>query len=86
MPYTTERGVTVYSDRDTPAEYATSEDEDASRFNDARDRAYQFIEAATELLDDLHGSPIPDRVNEMRAITNDAAILLANISLLTKRP
>ena len=65
MPYRTERNVTTYHDRDTPSEYATGRDEDAARFNDARDRAAAASEDVATLLDALYGEPIPDKAAEM---------------------
>lgn len=70
MPYTTERGVTSYSDRDTPLEYASGQDEEAARFNAARDRAYFAAENISGLLDQLYDDPIPDKAGEMDDIAS----------------
>ena len=53
MPYTTERGVTSYSDHDTPPEYATSADEERAAYNDAHDDAFRAVEELYGLVDDL---------------------------------
>lgn len=83
MPYTTERGVTSYYDRDTPLEYATGQDEDCARFNDARDQAFATAEAISTLLDNLYGEPIPAKAGEMEAIAEALDELLARVRALT---
>jgi hypothetical protein len=83
MPYTTERGVTSYSDRDTPLEYASGQDEDAARFNDARDRAFAATEDLSGLLDNLYGDPIPSKAGEMVEIADAIDALLARARLLS---
>lgn len=79
MPYITERGVTIYYDRDTPEEYATGQDEDAARFNEARDRAMATAEQIATDLDPLWDSPQPDQCREMAAIADALDALRARI-------
>ena len=83
MGYTTERGVTSYSDRDTPSEYATGQDEDAARFNEARDRAFSMAEVISSLLDDLYSDPIPPKHGEMNEIADAIEALAERVKTLT---
>lgn len=82
MPYRTERGVTTYHDRDTPSEYATSRDEDAARFNEARDEAFKEAVALSDAIDNLYGEPIPEQAAEMDDVARQLKVLLARVKTL----
>lgn len=79
MPYTEDRGVRSYYDRDTPMEFASGEDEDRHRFNQARDEAFATAEALCSALDDLYSDPIADKANEMAEIADALAALLTRV-------
>lgn len=83
MPYMTERGVRSYSDHGTPAEFATGQDEDASRFNDARDRAFNAAERIYGPLDELYGAPIAAKAGEMAEIADALDAVLARVLRLS---
>lgn len=83
MPYITERGVASYSDRDTPAEFASGQDEDAAQFNDARDRAFAAADNIGGFLDNLYEDPIPGKAGEMIEIADALDTLLARVRSLT---
>ena len=84
MPYITERGVKHYHDRSTPAEFATSEDEDRARFNEARDRAFDAAEALCQPLDDLYSDPIAAKAGEMSEIADALEALLSRVRALAR--
>jgi hypothetical protein len=83
MSYSTERGVTSYADRDTPAEFATGQDEDAAAFNGARDRAFAFSEEIATALDAIYGEPIPSKRGEMAEIADGLAVIAARVAKLS---
>lgn len=85
MPYTTERGVTTYSDRDTPPEYADSADEERAAYNEAFDEAFAFGETLIGLLDDLIEPPTGVSADQVRAIGNKVHDLNLEIAALLKR-
>lgn len=84
MPYTTEHGVTTYADRDTPAEFATGQEEDAHAFNEARDRAFAAVEGVYGPLDALYGAPLADKAGEMAEIADALDALLGRVRQLSK--
>ena len=74
MPYKTERGVTSYSDHDTPSEYATGADEARAAYNEVQDAAFAAAEKLHELIDDLCDPP-------SEIITGTAVLLAMTMKL-----
>ena len=81
MPYTVERGVRSFSDRDTPPEYATGDDEDRDAFNVARDSALADAEALVGVLDN-YGEPDAAKAGKMKALAKKVAAVLAEARAL----
>lgn len=80
MPYSTERGVTSYHDRDTPPEFASAEDEERSRYNGARDAAYEATEKLLDLLDDLYEPHADDLHDAAKRLDQMGGKLLALVA------
>lgn len=57
MPYGTQNGVRIYSDRDTPPEFASGADEERHIYNEAQARAFKCAEELATLIDRAHGDP-----------------------------
>lgn len=79
MPYSTERGVTSYSDRDTPPEFASGEDEDRAEYNGARDAAFAAAEKLCSLLDELYEPATDDLHGEAHRLDRMSGKLLAMV-------
>lgn len=77
MTYTTKRGVTTYSDRDTPAEYVSSADEERDAYNKAQDLAAAAAENLCCVLDALYEPPAGDMNSMRRALEKIADALAA---------
>ncbi len=90
MPTVTQRGVTLYYDRDTPHEHASSADEERDGYNGAIDAASEAAETLCGLLDELHEPPAGDVHKARLAVDGMGGKLLALVAeaerLLGKRP
>lgn len=78
MPYTTERGVRIYHDHDTPPEFASAADEDRHIYNEERDRAFNAAEELAGLLDRVYGEQACD-VGKMRDLADAVCFLLGAV-------
>jgi len=79
MPYTTDRGVRIYSDHNTAPEFASAADEDRYRYNRERDIAFDVAEQIAAALDARYDDPFCGG-DAMTAIANDLDAILKRIT------
>jgi hypothetical protein len=77
MPYTTERGVRMYHDYETPLEFADGNSELAHQFNEARDAASRDAEALYAILDERFEDGEFTRCAKMQTLAAKIADALA---------
>lgn len=59
MPYhTDDRGVTTYSDFDTPSEYAAAADEERASYFNIQEKAFKAAEVLTTLIDNAYNTQV----------------------------
>lgn len=85
MPFRTDRGVTSYSDRDTPAEYATSGDEERARYNEAIDSLSEIAAVLPDELDNISSPPTSESETHKNATIIQALASVVCLVTMTAR-
>ena len=86
MPYTEERGVRSYHDRDTAPEFASGADEDRAAYNAEVDAAFSAAEALVDAVDYLvaDDAPTVSKLPQVTALRAALETTLASALALRK--